>query len=285
MKHLPNFQLSSVALLVYASLLSSLLLMVSCEKNQAVFEELIQGDAVDDQDGDSSDIMNDDDNDDDDDTNGGDQHTDCPDSIGFVFEESNGIVSIEFENNDFPDGWVLRNNASGISGDGYMQWEGSPSMGTPGNGKVTFPVRITTAGTYRFLWNSSFQLGDDGTEHNDSWLRFPDADDYFGRKSDGSVVYPNDTGKTPNPNGSSSDGWFKIYRSGNDNAFKWQALTSDHDGHDIFVTFSNAGVYLMEISARSDYHAIDRLLLFEENINSNDAIQAAATFSEKTVCN
>ncbi len=127
-------------------------------------------------------------------------------------------------------------------------------------------------------------MGDNGTEHNDSWLRFPDADDFFGRKNDGSVVYPNGSGKTPNPNGSSSEGWFKIYRSGNNSAFKWQASTSDNDAHDIYLTFSNPGVYLIEVSPRSDFHGIDRLLLFEEGISQNDAIEAADTFSAKSTC-
>ena len=103
----------------------------------------------------------------------------CPNNFGFVFEESGGIISIEFEDNTFPEGWVLRSNASGFSGDGYMQWEGNSSLGNPGNGTVTFPIRITSPGTYRFLWHSSFQQGNNGTEHNDSWLRFPDADDFF----------------------------------------------------------------------------------------------------------
>ena len=221
----------------------------------------------------------------DDGSDDGNSGVDCPNNFDFVFEEAAGIISIEFEDNSFPEGWVLRTDAPNFSGDGYMQWEGNASLGNPGNGMVTFPIRITTPGTYRFLWHSSFQFGDNGTEHNDSWLRFPDADDFFGRKANGSVVYPNGSGKQPNPNGSSSDGWFKIYRSGNDNAFKWQASTSDNDGHNIFVTFATPGIYLMEVSARSDFHAIDRILLYEESTSQNDAISAADTFSQRTECN
>jgi len=214
-----------------------------------------------------------------------DQGSDCPNSVGFVFIESGGIISIEFEDNDFPEGWVLGSNAQDISGQGFMQWEGNPSMGNPGNGMVTFPIDISTTGTYRFTWKSSYRKGNNGTEHNDSWLRFPDADDFFGMKGNGSVVYPNGSGKEPNPNGASKDGWFKIYRSGNDNAFKWQAKTSDNDGHDIYVIFENQGIYLMEISARSDFHAIDRILMFQEDISQNEAIDLADTFSAKETCN
>lgn len=215
----------------------------------------------------------------------GEQENECPESIGFMFNEANGVISIEFEDNNFSDGWELKNDGMDVSGDGYMQWEGNPNMGNPGNGKVTFPVNITTTGTYRFVWKSSFRAGDNGTEHNDSWLRFPNADDFFGRKNDGSVVYPNGSGKEPNPNGSSSDGWFKVYRSGNDNAFKWQASTSDHDAHDIFATFLDAGVYFIEISARSDFHGIDRLLMFQEEMSLNEALDLADNFSTKTTCN
>ncbi|WP_299530473.1 hypothetical protein [Ulvibacterium sp.] len=211
--------------------------------------------------------------------------SDCPSSVGFVFEEKDGIISIEFEDNSFPEGWVLKNDANDVSGDGYMQWEGDPSMGNPGNGMISFPVRISDTGTYRFTWNSSYRKGDNGTEHNDSWLRFPDAQDFFGMKDGGSRVYPDGSGKEPNPNGASKDGWFKVYRSGDDNAFKWQARTSDHDAHDIYVTFETPGVYLMEIAARSDFHAIDRILLHKESISENEALSQADNFSIKETCN
>ena len=212
------------------------------------------------------------------------QEDDCP-NVGFVFEESDGIISIEFENNDFPDGWKLKTDVANVSGQGYMQWEGSPSLSNPGNGKVTFPLKITNTGTYRFIWRSSFRKGSNGTEHNDTWLRFPDAKDFFGENSSGSKVYPSGVGKSPNPHGASKDGWFKIYRSGNNNDFNWQARTSDNDAHDIYVIFDSPGVFLLEVSARSDFHGIDRMLLFKENISQNDALGEADTFSNKISCN
>ncbi|MEX0288575.1 MAG: hypothetical protein AB3N14_05650, partial [Flavobacteriaceae bacterium] len=157
--------------------------------------------------------------------------------------------------------------------------------GNPGNGLVTFPIKITNTGTYRFTWRSSFRKGNNGTEHNDTWLRFPDAKDFFGKKANGNKVYPSGTGKSPNPHGASKDGWFKIYRSGNNNDFSWQARTSDNDAHDIYVTFDIPGVYALEVSARSDFHGVDRMLLFKENISQNDALGEADTFSNKKDCN
>lgn len=209
----------------------------------------------------------------------------CPSQVSFYFEEQGGLVSVEFEDNEFDPDWELRNDATGTSGEGYRVWVGNQTLRDPGNGLVVFPIAITKTGTYRFVWNSSFRQGNQGSEHNDSWLRFADAADFFGSKNDGeSIVYPNGTGKTPNPEGSSADGWFKIYRSGNNNDFKWQSSTSDNDAHNVFVTFDTPGIYTMEVSARSSFHGIDRFMLFHSDLSFNEALDAADTFSVKKTC-
>ncbi|MFT5738461.1 MAG: hypothetical protein ACI9SG_002816 [Maribacter sp.] len=93
-------------------------------------------------------------------------------------------------------------------------------------------------------------MGGNSTEHNDTWLGFNDTSYFYGQNSAGtSTVYPKDTDKTPNPEGAGKDGWFKIYRSGNNLNFKWQASIYDTNAHDVFVVFDNPGTYLMEISA------------------------------------
>lgn len=185
------------------------------------------------------------------------------DPSDFIFEETGGLIHAEFENSGISDDWELSSTTDGFSGEGYVVWTGNQYLGNPGNGIISFKIKINSPGTYQFLWYSAVTEGNEGTEHNDSWLRFPDADDFFGQKGN-SIVYPKGTGKTPNPNGASVDGWFKIYRSGNDMSFKWQALTSDHDGHDIYVNFENPGTYTMEVSARSSGHAIDQFVLFKD---------------------
>ncbi|MEM0930941.1 MAG: hypothetical protein AAGJ12_00655 [Bacteroidota bacterium] len=215
----------------------------------------------------------------------GNSSSNCPNGGSSFFTENNGLVSVEFENTTFQGDWELRNDANDVSGQGYMVWTGQQRLGQPGEGKATFLIEIGTPGTYQFLWKSSFRLGDNGTEHNDTWLRFPDADDFFGEKDNGSIVYPKGSGKQPNPEGSSADGWFKIYRSGNDNSFLWQARTSDNDAHDIFITFNTAGIYTMEISARSSFHGIDRFILFESDLfTRQSAINAADMFSVENNC-
>ncbi len=204
----------------------------------------------------------------------------CSENTVPLYEETGSILLVEFENAEFEGDWRLINDISNATGQGYMLWEGDNSFGTPGNGLATYRIKINNPGVYRFIWRSAVKEGDNPTEGNDSWLRFNDADDFFGEKSNGSIVYPKGTGKTPNPEGASSDGWFKIYRSGNPLDFKWQSRTSDNDAHDVFVQFNTAGTYTMEVSGRSKGHAIDKFILFERDVFIESEATDFETFSE-----
>lgn len=198
----------------------------------------------------------------------------------YVFEEQGGVLRAEIEASAFSGDWALSASESNYSGEGYLVWTGPQAMSTPGNGLTRYSLKINTPGTYQFLWRSAVTIGSNGTEHNDSWLRFPDAGEFFAQK-DNSIVYPRGTGKTPNPAGASADGWFKVYRSGSDLGFKWQAWTNDHNGHAIFVTFDQPGTYTMEVSARSSGHAIDQFVLFlEGSVSASEATDPARAFSE-----
>ncbi len=196
--------------------------------------------------------------------------------MDFIFNEKDGLVLGEFENAAFTGEWKLKSDGNSYTGEGYMVWEGQQYLNAPGNGLVTFKIRITNPGTYQFIWNSAVKTGDSGTDHNDTWLRFNDANDFYGQNSQGtSTVYPKGTGKTPNPEGSSADGWFKIYRSGNNLDFKWQSATYDNNAHSIFVVFENPGTYLMEASARSSGHRIDKFVLFNDSVTQQEAISSS----------
>ncbi|MDO6516266.1 hypothetical protein [Zobellia uliginosa] len=230
----------------------------------------------------TDDIDDTDDTDETDETEGG-SDSPCTDVANYIFKEKNGLVNVEFENAQFPDGWVLKSDGDSFTGKGYMVWEGDQYLGNPGNGKTSFKIEIKNTGTYRFLWKSAVKSGNSGSDHNDTWLRFNDADDFYAQKDD-SIVYPKDTGKTPHPEGASKDGWFKIYRSGSNLDFKWQSSTFDNKGHNIYVVFEKAGVYTMEISARSSGHGIDRFVLFNDAMAQADAISDDANLSE-TRCN
>lgn len=202
----------------------------------------------------------------------------CESSTNFEFNEKDGVVKVEFEDALFGEGWELISGDEGTSGQGYMVWNQNDYFSKPSSDLTTYKLNISTPGTYQFVWYSAVTMGTSGTEHNDTWLRFPDADDYYAKK-DTAIIYPKGTGKTPNPEGASTEGWFKNYRSGNDLDFKWQSRTSDRDPHEIYVKFDEAKTYSMEISARSKGHGIDKFVLFLESINQSVATETSV-FSE-----
>ncbi len=195
------------------------------------------------------------------------------------FEELNGLVTIETESLDLgTTDWDNKTNAAGYTGNGYIEWTGTDHFNNPGNGLIEALITINTPGTYQIQWRNRVGNGSNTTEHNDTWLRLPDADDFFGQKA-GSIVYPHGSGQTPTPNGSGSDGWFKVYMGGTLD-WTWASKTSDDDGHDIFVTFDNPGTYKLQISGRSKYHQIDRIALFLPNVNN-----PLNTQNPQTLCN
>ncbi|SFZ95328.1 Ig-like domain (group 2), partial [Flaviramulus basaltis] len=177
------------------------------------------------------------------------------------YEEKNNIVVIEAENINTGGLWSVETATSGFSGKGYLEWGNGTFLNTPGNGKISVKIKINNPGVYQFLWRTKVGQGSDPTEENDTWLRFDDADSFYAQKGGDleSIVYPAGRG-TPNPDAGSIDGWFKVFTSGTLN-WTWSTNANDHNLSDIYVQFDSAGVYIMEISARSDFHFLDRIVL------------------------
>lgn len=213
--------------------------------------------------------------------------------------EENGLVVIEMESADnLPGAWQDINSYSasfspdvnsptGATGDNFIIWQSGQNLGNPGVGTITYPVQINNAGTYQFKWRNQVGNGTNTTEHNDTWLKI-DADQFFGSKNNGgSTVCPNGapSGTCPagssSPNGSSNGGWFKIYSSGANN-WSWSTNTSDNDAHQIFATFDQPGIYNIQISARSNSHAVDRMVLVNESLASNNGQSLSLAESTRT---
>ncbi|MEL6275911.1 MAG: hypothetical protein AAFU03_12480, partial [Bacteroidota bacterium] len=187
-----------------------------------------------------------------------------------VYQESNGLVVIEMENVAALNGWNIANSIGGATGSGYIIWTDGQFLNQTGSGPLLYRVQISTPGTYRFEWRVAVGNGTNSTEHNDSWLKIV-APNYFAQKNN-SLLKPKPTcNNDPNydcPNGSTVNGFFKIYGGGVNN-FLWQARTSDHDAHQIYADFPAAGVYDIEVNARSSFHAIDRMIMYHSNVSSN----------------
>lgn len=203
---------------------------------------------------------------------------------GATFEEKNGIVVMEAETVSLKSSWKKKTNVGGFTGSSYITWDGQQYLSSPGNGTIEYTIKINNPGVYRFRWRSTYGIGDAGSEHNDTWVKFPDAFDFFGQKNT-KIKYPKGgTFKKSNDvvNGASGNGWMKIYRSGNNKAFTWSTSTSDFEGLRVYVEFKSAGVYKMQFSARSKAHHIDRIVLYKESMWSNS--QATNTGLSESKC-
>jgi hypothetical protein len=211
-----------------------------------------------------------------------------------VFIEQSGIIVIDIESGRLNEQWI-----EGADG-GIVYYEGA-EVNQNDVGRIqpiAYQIQITQPGIYRFEWYNRINKGTTNTDHNDSWLRFPNNDDvvFFGHRNSQAtaiqvadalanrtnVVFPRGSGlEGPNttPNGSGGNGYFKVYTSTADR-WSWNARTSDEQPHDIFVDFKSPGTYLMEIGARSDGHAIDRVLMYHietygRNISNRGAYVSA----------
>jgi len=199
------------------------------------------------------------------------------------FEEKDEIVVVEVESIPAATGWVKETSAIGYTGSGYYTWKGGDKFNTPGSGILEYKIKINSPGTYHFRWHNKITSGTSNTDCNDTWLRIPDADDFFA-KNGTSIKYPNGgmfVQSTTIVEGTSANGWMKVYCSGTTD-WTWSCRTSDSDPHEIYATFNKAGVYTVQISARSNYHAIDRFVLFKD---AKYTVAAATSNSlAETVC-
>ncbi|NJB35376.1 PKD domain-containing protein [Croceivirga sp. JEA036] len=197
-----------------------------------------------------------------------------------AFVEENGLVIIEAENTDTA-GWDITNlnGKTGIIAN-------TNSFGSQNGSTIDYDIQISTPGVYRFNWHS-FYTGEIASEENDNWLKFPNnsnvwffgIDDTFGNPgseadiianiqgAQNGIVFPGGSTRVSaatTPAGSSTNGFFKIFRSGGaSQQYDWQARTSDNDSHAVYVYFVNPGTYTMQISERSAGHAIDRIALYK----------------------
>ncbi len=167
-----------------------------------------------------------------------------------TFIENDGIVMMEAESSGTAGDWELERAIGGFTGNGYLRWDGSDAfdVNSAGRGTITYRFRIERAGNYELLWRSRITRGNSNSEHNDSWARFP-----TGR---------NVAGEQP------LNGWTKIFMN-TQNQWAWRSRTVDNVARPVRQFFS-AGDHTMQISGRSNGHAIDRISLYDYSDNSID---------------
>ena len=157
---------------------------------------------------------------------------------------------MEAESSGTAGDWELERSIGGFTGNGYLRWDGSDAfnVSSAGRGTITYRFRIERAGNYELLWRSRITRGNSNSEHNDSWARFP-----TGR---------NVSSEQP------LNGWTKIFMN-TQNQWAWRSRTVDNVARPVRQFFS-AGDHTMQISGRSNGHAIDRISLYDYSDNSID---------------
>lgn len=202
---------------------------------------------------------------------------------------TSGVLVIEAEALSLSGSWQIASAEPGFTGSGYIVWTGASQNNNPGQGLLSAALQFDTAGRYRFRFRNRIGQGTNTTEHNDTWLRFPDAAAHYGMKlSNGleSRRYPRPSCEDASfmaqleslaqvssagcPNGTSADGWLKVYSSGATN-WSWSTNTSDNDAHPLFVEIAAPGVFTLQLSARADHHLLDRIVISREDVASSVA--------------
>ena len=192
-------------------------------------------------------------------------------------EESTGnenLLIIEPEELSLGNGWRIETKFPCYTGESYIRWDGNDNFGNPGVGLTSTSLSISKPEIYRFMWHNKIGHGTNSTESNDTWLRFPNASDFYGKRTrDGKTTYvfPHGSGKSPTPHGTGKDGWFKVYSSGTTD-WTWNCYTSDNDAHLIYVEFDEAGEYLLQFSGRSKHHCLDRIALYHSDMSEAEAM-------------
>ncbi len=179
---------------------------------------------------------------------------------GADFQDVNGIAVIELDSKT-AGAWERRSDAGSSGGQALYYNGGNTFNSPPGNSVINYTVRINTAGEYRIMVRNRIGITNAGTtEHNDMWLKVSGGNStFFGRLGSG-VVWPIGSGRTPNPEGASGNGYLKVYT--NTFGWNWTSFTDDSGGHNIFANFPSPGVYTIQVGGRSNGFLVDKLAMF-----------------------
>ncbi len=198
---------------------------------------------------------------------------------GAGYADDDGVVIIDPESTSLTSSWSQQSDGYGS---GNIVWQGEDSFNTPGNGVLTFTVKIVEPGTYGLKLRSKAG-GSSTTEENDTWLKIEgtDACGVYGMGDDGKKKWANGCGSCGAiVEGSSKDCWYKVYV--NDTNWTWRARTSDRDARTIHADFDEVGVYTLRLSARSKGHHVDRIVMW--HVGSREETDAQGASLGETVC-
>lgn len=175
---------------------------------------------------------------------------------GTMFVEEDGLVVMEAERGipQTDDQWDVETAVSDYRGDGYIRWNGPNYFGDRSHGVLTYPIRITKAGTYHLRLRSFHDPESEGEtrdQQNDAW-------------TSGFLVAGELTSST----------LYNTFRQSRTAGQPWNFETQWEPTHGNFQMPKytlNPGEYVFTLAARSKHFMIDRIYLYH-----NDYGQAAA---------
>lgn len=181
-----------------------------------------------------------------------------------LYEERDGVVVIEAEHLELPEGWNTYADPE-ASGNAFIQWDDFEQRLNPGMGSLQIPVRIDEPGLYQVEFRSRVGSTTSTTDNNDSWITVSGIAELFAGQ-DAQLRPEPDCSPCPAP-GESADGWFKVFT----NRQHWNNDTKVRgtDGHhNVFVEVRRPNTIGLHLAPRSAGHAIDRLTLRRVGISA-----------------
>ncbi|NJL18777.1 MAG: hypothetical protein HC901_00145 [Bdellovibrionaceae bacterium] len=184
--------------------------------------------------------------------------------------ESGGVVVMDVEFSPIIDRWSSETSVAGYTGTSYYKATAN-SFSTPGLGLLEYPFLVNTSGDYQLQWRSYIAEGTDSTEHNDTFARLVDAD--------GNTVAPANAATL-----SPTSGWYKTYMSTR-SKWSWQASNADNNAQPLHWNLAAGQTSRFQISARSQGHAIDRILLWDRNGTGDYGSQSTGKVTDEQIAN
>jgi hypothetical protein len=186
-----------------------------------------------------------------------------PTDVTLLFSENDGKISIELENLSLSSGNKAEGWASeSLGGVGYIVYKGKnydgfkTVSGIPARAKLSYPIKINAAGTFKFFFNSRREInGSSDDSENDVFIGIAGIQDY-------EKVYTNLTRGI----------WSLGGRT--DRVINGKTIKMIPE-----YKFNQAGTYVLEIMPRSPNFKIDRIQL--ERLNTT---QPPVVVPEKKSC-
>lgn len=178
-----------------------------------------------------------------------------------IYQEKDGLLIVEMTGLEGIEKWNRGSAAANGHSIEYL-FSQTEHFQHPGHQLLSYSIQINNPGTYKFIWHSKVGEGTSPTDNNDTWLRIPDAADFFAQNENGQVLHPKGVCLADCPNGMGAAGWFKVYSNGTTD-WTWRAKTSDNDPHEIYALFDQAGTYTVQVAARSSYHFLNRFVMYQ----------------------